>query len=183
MNRHKQNRDGEGQAGVVLIELVLILPVTLLVVILAIEISRCIQHIQTASMLSREAASLAYRECQDAPPKLKHCLNQVRDIVQGYAANVAPGAAIAVSIFHFEPGTSSMTTGQSDPVDGLVSSFFWDNARIRGTGEAKDLSVDFHSDQRVVSIGEALIPFKPLIPGVARLFSITTGNYYHATII
>ena len=57
----------ENERGVAMVELALVFPVLALVVFMGIEFSRALQRIEMASALSREAASIAYREAVANP--------------------------------------------------------------------------------------------------------------------
>jgi hypothetical protein len=164
---------------------VIVLPIALMVLCLALEVGRCLETIQMASTLSREAASIGFRECAaDRAPKTEYCLQQVSEIVQTYAQSVAAGAAVSVSVYAYDTanGTMARAVWNSDPA--YPTRYAWNDSTIIGTsGAAPDLYPDLHTEQRVVVIGEAFIPFAPMLPGISHAFSITSGLYYHATVL
>lgn len=174
-------------SGNVLLELALILPVAIMVVFISLEVARCIEFIQVASSLGREAASLALRECSgDAQPKLDHCLNQIRDkIMQDYAGGLVPGTVVSASVYAKNPTTSALTSGASDASGAYSTQYSLSGESIVGSDvhESPNLSSGVLDEQRTVVIGEAFVPYSPMIPGLSGLFGLSEGRFYHVTVM
>ena len=181
MSRYKAAQ-GNAERGSVLIELVLIIPFTILVALLSLEVSRYLQLIQVATSISKEAASLAYRDCAGDPqPKLRHCLNLVRAHISGWSGGSFPDREIIVSVYEFDPIATQMRTGVSDS-SSHSSRYAWNGSVIAGQEGEPSLSASFHQSQRVLAIGEVFIKHEPLIPFAWRML-FRTEEYYHATVL
>jgi hypothetical protein len=92
--------------GAILLEFAMVWPVMALIVFAGIEYSRCFRNMQMAASLSREAASLAYRDCGSDLPgtHLDFCVNEKRLEIESLAENLNEGSKIVISVFGRDTG-------------------------------------------------------------------------------
>lgn len=163
------------QRGSVLLELALALPVIILLSFLSIETARSLRYVQVAATLSREVASLAYRDCiGDQDQKLVFCLRRVRDEVLGYANNLVDDSELIVSMYTYDGTTAERATSYEA---GVSSQYNLSGTTITGLND-----VNFLTNQRIVVIGEVTVPYEPLVPRLSEAFNLGE-DLYDATVL
>jgi len=101
------NKPAKDESGAVMLEFALVFPIMLLIVFSGIEYSRCFRNMQMAASLSREAASVAYRDCASDLPgdQLDHCIRTAREDIEKLASNLNEGSKIVISVYGRDSGT------------------------------------------------------------------------------
>lgn len=164
------------ESGLAMLELALALPIVLIISFVSIETARSLRYVQVASTLSREVASLAYRDCVgDKDEKLMFCLRNVRDEVLGYANNLIGGSEVIVSMYTYDGTTAKDETSYEA---GESSQY-----TLAGTAISGLTDTNFLTNQRIVVIGEVYIPYEPLVPRLSSAFNLGAKDYYDATVL
>lgn len=107
MNRYHEER------GTAILELALIAPLLLFLVFAGLELSRVLDRAQWATQLSREVASISYRECSSlTDTKLSACLKR-RAIskIKEKTEVLASGTEFVVAVFTYTPPTTAGGSG------------------------------------------------------------------------
>ena len=174
------------ERGNAILELALVLPVIAAIALGGLEYSRALKWMQISATLSRESASIAYRDCSmmrdDAnilgPQYLTICLQRVRSTVAQQVQESAPNAMIILSLYDFDGvieqealvGGNATFSSKYDPVSM--------NNDINGHLSQTVVENDF------IVISEVYLPYKPIVPGLAEfIFLSESGAFYDATII
>ena len=104
----KMRKSIKDENGAILLEFAMVWPVMALIVFAGIEYSRCFRNMQMAASLSREAASVAYRDCgsdlQGDRNRLDTCLNSIRLEIEALAENLNEGSKIVISVYGRDTG-------------------------------------------------------------------------------
>jgi hypothetical protein len=195
--------------GNIILELALILPVIMLISFASLEVARAFDHWEAASILSREIARTVFQECSGRSDA-QNCLdvaeskygNQtLRQQIEGFARRLMPDARLVVSIYKYDPATSTysrlaLSPSTADPDITMsrpyVSKFDLDgNSFEYPSVPTGSTSVDdVLKASRVIVIGEAFIPYAPVIGPISfgwLTFRNPTGRigqfFYDVTVI
>ena len=173
--------------GVAVVEFAILAPILLFFAIAGLEFSRSMKYTEVATMLSREAASIAYRVCSGEvdPQTSDRCLQKVREDIEGFGDNVFPGTTVLLSLFRFD-GDSETCSGRIDRLAFVGGERhaskvkFVDRQLLLGQqyGENYNTPRDWHSAEvsrelvckhRAVVVSEVHIPFESIL-GIAHWF-------------
>ena len=189
MNPNAENfsRDIAGNA---LLEFALVLPVILLLIFGGLEIAGTISGVQAANYLSREVATLAFRNCaldstaQDSEPTSyqngTNCLQGVVNAVLGDTTGILPGTNVALSIYNITYGgdPDGDTTLPPDPpvltatfaTGGMVSKFSTGNFTSTATPLDSALK-ELLLAHRTVVVSEVRVPLTSVSGSLPRLWT------------
>ncbi len=185
------------ESGHALVELSLVAFVLFIIAFWSVEISRVLRYQQVATALSRELASVVYRECAadnaafpiprtDAPVSRF----DPRTCIPGVLANeflpqlnrIAPGAVVSVSYYGYD-GTNVTRDFISDP-NGITR--FDPGAVAADVANLPAARSDFGNalvDLGVVVIGEIQLPHSNLGVGAGMFATHFTNWLYGVTIL
>lgn len=162
-----------------MVEFAMVVPLILGILAAGLELSRSLHYLQIAATLSREAASISYREClADQPPKSQACLDHEQQRLRRLAGSVGEGIEIIISIYEFDEATGEFRRLGTSGTGQYGSKF-----NVVGNTMQGGIDDTVLRSHRRVSIGEVYVPYRPIIPYVGGLFGIDARGYYDATII
>jgi len=180
------------EKGAVLIEFAIVWPIMFLIVFSGIEYSRSFRNMQMAASLSREAASVAYRDCASDIPGDEHlspCLIRVRNNIERLAENLNEGSKIVISVYGIDSGSMerlgispSIGNGLGTDLDNLYFDYSRFSPTASGINGNIDVDANFDGHRRIV-IAEAWVPFQPLLPGYASIANFLSDNFYDSTVL
>lgn len=183
----------QAQTGVAILELALILPVLVFCVFAGLEFARALQKMEIAAALSREAASIAYRNCAadpaGDPSYTEHwndtayivaCLTAARDEVLDIGTALTDRVDIIVNLYREDAAHTMVqySTGAIDPVKHSTKFAVAGGTTVTGGNGA----VTLHRRSYVVT-GEAYVPFQTIIGFVWKSFRAIPQEFYDATIL
>lgn len=173
------------QSGVACIEASLALPLLISLAIGTSEISRMLSAYQGMSTISREVASVAFRDCATKPTggPANTCLNTTMTSsggINNWSSTVLPNATIIISIYVY--GTAS----HAPELSGQYSSDPKIQSRFSPAIVASDIK-SFRSAAnpdgvKAVAISEIFYSFKPLSNYSAPFFDFAPREFYETTI-
>jgi len=187
MSRLESNKIQKGtptilpdEAGAALLELAISIPLLLGLIFGALEYSRSFKQLQISAALSREAASVAYRECGGDGETAVECLDLAQDNFQRYAESLAPGSEVIISMYQRPTITSSPALLHSSPAAPIshTSRFSAGGSEILGIPNDGLIS-----DHRRLVIAEVWLPFQAIVPGIGGIFNSLTDEFYDVTIL
>ncbi len=187
------------QRGSAITEFAIVLPLLLGFALAGLELSRSLRYTQLASTLSREIGSVAYRECTSMSARdTRTCLQGVYDRFITFGQSLVPGTLLAVSAYEYDKDTGEIrrvgiaplaaaTPGATDnpsrftvpngvPINGVAGS-------LTGNAIAGAITQQVLQDHRVVVIGEALVPFRPIVGSVPGVLTLFGGGFYDYAIL
>ena len=173
-------RAREEEQGVALLEFALLAPIFIGILAAGLEFSRALKHIQVSASLSREVASIAYRECAgDEPDKVPGCLDLVRDKIQALADSVMPNSEIVVSVYQYVEATNTYSQLGLETHGGKYTTQY-----SLGGGKINGITDDqLIIEQERIVIGEAYVPWVSAIEGIPNIFNFSPSVFYDSTII
>lgn len=182
-----------------MLEFLIVLPLLLGLVAAGLEFSRSLRYYQSATALSRELTNIAYRECANRPPlDTMVCLERVRAPLQIGGSKLVQGLELVVSMYEFDEPTgtyrrlgvsplnaSTGASGVSQTKFAIAGGTTLDGVAgaLTGTGLIGRLNQTTLQRHRVVAIGEAFVPYSPVIRMVLGTFSAESGILYDAAIL
>lgn len=191
----------EDEKGIAMLEFVVILPLLLGLSIAALELSRSLRHAQLASTLSREVASIAYRECTNLPPpETMSCLEQIATPLTDFAQRLIPNSLVIVSVYALDDSSgvevlqrrgifplqaSDGTVGVSQTKNSITNGVAMDGVQgsQQGTTFSGVVEEEWVREHRMVVIGEAYVPFVPVLPFAGGLFVTGDLEFYDASAV
>ncbi len=174
-------------AGHAFIELAIVIPVLFGIAIIGLDLARSLSVRQIANALTREAASMAYRDCSSETndEKIESCLEGVRDFIAA-RSNVAGGTAqVILALYDGQSGAIVRRGRVGDSVDASSSRVQYGDSEIPANSA---LGAAIISHEIVIS-AEILVPFEPLLAGIlpfadGKEFSLGSAyEIYDATIM
>jgi Flp pilus assembly protein TadG len=182
--------------GAAILELAFVLPVLVLVVFGGIEFSRALQRMQIATALSREIASLAYRDPiadpagdpdkggKDAQAILDQ-LNRSAIDVTNLAQKLVPGSEILVSVYRYDPTAPTNTTVDfHSNLPGKYSTRFSWLDRNNGIVGSKIGSQEKRLNTRgYLVVGESYVPYTSILSFVWSMLNQPPQVFYDATVL
>ena len=192
--------------GSVLVELALILPLMLSLTFGSFEIAKLIRFQQTLSVVSREGANAAFRECSTSttPSSCLDAPNTPNDVwgrINRYQNTVIPGAEIILSIYRYDSATLTISlVGQTgiDPMTGQTpagrkSHFTPGPLDPNNPNPPTDLyravpANEFglgsiNSGNPTIAIAEVFYLYRPGISPRLPFFSYVRKSFYEVTIL
>ena len=152
-----------------MVEFAIVLPVLLAVAFVGLEFSRAMRVKQIAQTISRESASVAFRECSvRTGPRTTDCLNRIRADILNLLAY--PGATLVLSMYDFNGtirafgpagGSTRFTMGQLNTLGNPVG--------------------DLIRSHRMIVVAEVEVPYATVLPNLS--FSLGSNNFYDATVL
>lgn len=195
MNLHKKkeptvlrtNRLSD-EKGVAMVELALSIPLLFFMVFGALEYSRSFKQMQISATLSREAASVAYRNCggDEEGPRIQGCIFDVQTRMTAYAKSLVPDSQVIISIYNRDTSASAPKRLHMSPINAVPYKGTVSFASKFSAGSSKIIGVpddNAINDHKRVVIAEAFVPFDAIIPGFSTIFNGLTDNFYDATIL
>ncbi len=165
------------ESGAVLLEFTLILPVVLMIIFAGIEYTRSLRGLQFTTTISRESASIAFRECSaDLPAKISGCLDLVRDRMEDFASEVEPGTEVILSLYENSSGTVSKLAESKRVDSNYTSRFSEDSESFTGASEI------LTSHKRLV-VAETFVPISRLVKEILKFDFGLSEALYDATIL
>lgn len=172
------NRLRNSESGVAVLEFALVLPLILLLTLCVNEVIRTSSAKKVVTQLSREAVNLAYRECTGLADRqlVVNCLNQQRDNIQLFArTNIHPEAEIILSYYETGPAPQKILSEKATSSGNLNPS------RFSTTNGAFKSEITVLESQGIY-VGEAFIPYRPVIREFLRIFGWNITMVYDATV-
>lgn len=154
----------KAEAGHAFIELAIVIPVLFGIAIIGLDLARSLSVRQIANALTREAASLAYRDCssETVDERIESCLEGVRNFIAA-RSNVAGGTAqVILALYDGQSGAIQRRARVGDSVDASSSRVQQGDVEIRPESA---LGTAILSHEIVIS-AEILVPFEPLLAGI-----------------
>ncbi|HQH27159.1 MAG TPA: TadE/TadG family type IV pilus assembly protein [Oligoflexia bacterium] len=200
MNHTRSNFWGSEHA-VALIEFAFVVPILFLVIFGSVEVSRALYHMQIAASLSREAASLVYRDCVGDPAgdpvranqvnaltgvqfreEMDNCIEGRRAAIQQVAMRLARGSVITVTAYRHVPAAGT-TPGSAEqfPAAPDPTEFGWhdkNNGIIKSAKSAAPLNA-----RGYVVVGEAFIHFDTAFAPIWQLLGGAPQHFYDAIVL
>ena len=189
----------ENERGSAITECAIILPLLLGFALAGLELSRSLRYSQLASTLSREIGSVAYRECGSMSVRdTRTCLQGVFNSFNTFGQSLVPGTMLAVSVYEYDPVTSKVRRVGIAPISAatpatpnLPSRFKVPGGLtvdgVAGSSEgltiAGAITPQVLIDHRVIVIGEALVPFKPIVGSVPGVLTLFGDGFYDFAIL
>ena len=167
------------ESGAAALEFALVLPVILLLTLCVNELIRTSSAKKVVTQLSREAANIAYRECTGLADRqvLLNCLNQQRDNIQLFArANIHPDAEIILSYYEIGPAPQRLLMEKG------ISTGQLNRTRFSTTNGAFKAEITV-LDSQAIYVGEAFIPYRPVIREFLNIFGWDLTMVYDATVV
>ena len=162
--------------GNLIVEFAIIVPVILLIAFGALDISRAMRVKQIAQTLSRESASLAYRDCSVQPgTTTTDCLDLVQQRMNTRSGMVLPGSQIVLTLYSYDPVAGNIT--QYGPSGGTSK---YSLSRLNTIGDNVGNMV---RAQREVVIAEINAPYSSLLAPSTRLFQLGERTFYDVSIL
>ncbi len=158
------------QKGQAILELAMVLPVLIIIGFTGIEFSQALRTKQLSRTLSREAASMAYRDCSlSSGVRTVDCLNQVRASVM-QSASLRPGTNVVLTMYESSPNINRFgPTGGS-------SRFSMGDLNTSGNSVG-----DLIRSQKVAVVAEVEVRHNSAL--IFLPFSFGTRLFYDATIL
>ena len=164
------------EAGNVIVEFAIIVPVILIIAFGALDISRAMRVKQIAQTLSRESASLAYRDCSvDTGTTTTDCLDLVQQRMTNRAGALLPGSEIILSLYSYDPVGGNIT--QYGPTGGTSK---YTLTRLNSAGDNVGTMI---RAQREVVIAEIHAPYTSFFAPSARMFQLGSRIFYDVSIL
>lgn len=160
------------QSGSVLLEFTLVLPLILGIIFASTEYIGALRITQFGTTISREASSMAFRECSgDIPRKIEGCLDLIRERIETFADKVEENTEVIISVYEFEDG-KAVQLGMSKKSDGKnVSKFNINSPLVIGDGEI------LSSHKRLI-LAESFVPSRQIIKGIGFM-KFSFSKYTH----
>ncbi len=171
----------KNQKGNSLLELAIVLPILITLIYGGIEVSRSLSVMQKLTSLSREAASISYRECTLlAPETSRACVVNIVTHLGNDIQAVLPGAQLVVSIYRKDKVTPAFVRHFTAPVssDAAYTTRFPETGSASLTVKANSiLTHPYHFEELAVAEvfyqHSAILNF---VPGASN------GEFYDVTI-
>lgn len=180
------------EAGHAYVEMALVFPILLVISYAGLEYSRSLRYVQVATMLSREAASIAFRECvwEKEGPKAAACLSGVRESLDNFGEERFKGAEIILSLYSY--------TGPPDTCDRDIrlvavvgqdrfNSRFGIKSGEENGGNIGSEAIRFDKqvlcDNRALIIGEVYIPYNAILRIIPGFFYYNPKEFYGVAIM
>jgi Flp pilus assembly protein TadG len=165
-------------SGSVLIELAIVLPIIVFIALGSVDIAQAIRASKAAATLSREMASIAFRECSI---EIAECTTAFSDVgafkgIADVATAVHNHAKIsAIYWSDNDTTTNNCKTGQSISFTSATDAKFPKYA----ASALKTICTDRLNGQteRRVAVGEAFIPYDPIMPFMSNVVGANGGFY------
>lgn len=182
-------------------EFAMVIPLILAFSFAGIEFCRSLRYSQLASSLSREGASIAYRECGSmSASDTASCLQGLQSSIQQFGTTLIPGTQLILSVYQYDDvagageysrvgispvsatdGTSGITQTRYTiplgvPIDGVAGS-------LRGSSMSGNIDPTILKKHRTMVISEVYVPFSSIVGGVLSLFRFDPGGFYDVTIL
>jgi Flp pilus assembly protein TadG len=167
------------KAGVIL-EFALILPLILGITLGAFETARAMRIHQRMSVLSREAANAAFRECSDLPSP-SACLNNVLTRMNSLNASGAPGAELVLTIFTYDASTSNVVLAGRAGTDGAGVTSKGNATRYSSANVASNIT-SLNAQNRVIAISEVFLPYSSVTGTFPGFYKFSKAVFYETTI-
>ena len=189
------------ERGVAIYEFALILPIVCLFAFMGLEFSRALRYSQLASSLSREAASVVYRDCTNrSVPDTMSCLTAAQQSLQLFGSKLIPGSQLVLSVYDWDStsgpvrvrrlGIGPVTAATGYPgvhqtkysVTGgtMITGI---QGTLVGSGIAGDISSQLLEKHRVIVISEAFIPYSSLSGNILARIGFNPSVFYDVTIV
>lgn len=162
----------DSACGAAFVELAITVAVVLFLIFAGLEFSRALRTIEVASLISREAASVAFRDCAaDRGDKLSACLELTRQDIESLGRQISNGEVDVVLSF-FQPLP-----------DGSISRVaFAASGRAASTVD-QTLIGDVARRQRLLVVAEAYVSFQSVFSNKRRVLWFRPARLYDLTII
>lgn len=164
------------ECGAALLELSLTLTLLFLVGFGCLEFSRVLRETERATLLSRESASIAFRDCAaDTGTKLVECLEQTRQNMERFGRQIA-GNDVEVIISLYSQGETGEITRVGAAGSGGKPSRFADVPEQ----DALRAAIASH---RLIVIAESFVPFHSIFGEPGKILWFQPTHLYVATVI
>lgn len=161
------------ERGAAIPEFALVLATILLITFGALEFSRYIRFKQVTQTVSREIASVAFRECSEDTDNI--CINHVRTRILSDSAQILPGAEAIVSVFG-PTGTGAVQRIAVAGETGTLPSKF----QVSNLGPTDPTGIVIRN-QGIVVVAEIFVPYQTNTPIISKIFS--PRRLYDASIL
>lgn len=176
------------ERGVALVELSIIIFVLLVFITAGFEFASALQQHERASMLSRQAAASAYRQCSAEVDSTaaESCLQGVVEHFEDFVAEALPGMEVIISMYrHDHEDLSCPLAFQAFSIVGGDHFRSRISAFSQGTSRSNEqtISADMVCTQRVVVAAEVFVPYRGLIPAAAVWFNYRPSEFYNVSVL
>lgn len=170
------------EQGSILAEFAIVLWVIVMFSLGSLEMARAINFLQLSAVLSREIATVAYRDCSVEKANdasfVGDCLKEVRNDFQNFANRLTVSSGFVVSVYKYDLTSKTVTLLGKSSSGGYSSSF--DATLDPSAGLKKDVVVN----HRIVVVGEAFIPYSPMfIDFSSSALNLNIGVFHNVTVI
>ncbi len=177
-----------GEPGHAFIEILLILLILGAIAFCGLEFVRSLRHSQVAATLSREAASVAFRDCTASNTPVP-CLDREKQQVAKIANSLFPGGEVIISLLTYDQITNKFVLVARSTLTGPYASKF--GLTLPGpkigtalTGILADINVvSAIKSNRTTVVAEVFLPYDAIVKGIPKMFSYDPDVFYDITIM
>lgn len=150
--------------GVAMVELAITVAFLLFIALAGLEFASSLKYLEVASVLSREAAGMAFRDCSAETDEdiLKSCLNTVKNKIENAGEDVIGPTSVVLTLYTYAgaPGTCSPNPDPNPRFVGTGSKL----ELIEGVTHGSKINTQVICENRVVIVSEIFIQYTPLLP-------------------
>jgi Flp pilus assembly protein TadG len=187
--------------GHAILEFALVLPLICLLGFAGIELSRALNTLEVATALSKEMASIAYRDCVADPVTVsgqvrqandqqkfsqQQCLQDVRQDLNSRIRTIAPDAEFVISIYTYDSVNGYLQpayTAQGNPNTNIFQYNQYKFTVNRFSSNPSGTLAQALREYDVLVIAEVYLPFESYLGRALPTFTFNPGVIYASTIL
>ena len=185
MSMESEEKLNTRQRGAAIAELAITVALLLFFALAGLEFARSFKYLEAAAILSREAASIAFRDCaaETQVGVATTCYETVRARIEEAGQDLLGSASVVLTALRYDGDQEACDSGPQVLVqvgEGTYSSRF---QVVSGTTSGSRISRRLVCDNRVIVVAEVFIAYRAIVPIIPRFFSYNPSEFYDIAVM